>query len=254
MISSAQARRMHPVLLERARDQVARSGLAELARRHVHRDVLDASPSSRQRPSAAHARRASTGRALDEAGLLGEGDEMRRRDHAVLGMEPAQQRLGADDPARAQVELRLVVEHELLRARSPRAGRARAEAALRLGRSCAPRRTLPGAPRCLRAIHRRVGALQQGLGVCRRPGTGRCRRSREERAGRRRANAATGPDHVARRPAARRCVQVRQDHRELVAAQARHRVGLAHAARAGASPPARADWSPTRGRNCRSRS
>ena len=46
----------------------------------------------------------------DHAGLLGDGDELGRRDHAALGMVPAHQRLVADDPAGHEVELRLVVE------------------------------------------------------------------------------------------------------------------------------------------------
>jgi hypothetical protein len=50
----------------------------------------------------------------DEAGLLGERNELRRRDIAVSRQPPAQQRLGADHPAVAQVHLGLVQDHQLV--------------------------------------------------------------------------------------------------------------------------------------------
>ena len=50
----------------------------------------------------------------DEVGLLGQRDELRGRDVAVPGQAPAQQRLGADDPAVAQVDLGLVLDHQLV--------------------------------------------------------------------------------------------------------------------------------------------
>ena len=48
----------------------------------------------------------------DEAAVLGHRDEARRRHLAQLGVAPAQQRLGADDAAVGQVDLRLVVQPE----------------------------------------------------------------------------------------------------------------------------------------------
>jgi hypothetical protein len=50
----------------------------------------------------------------DQTGLLGHREEVRRRDQAQLGMLPAQQRLGADDAAAGEVELGLIVEDEAL--------------------------------------------------------------------------------------------------------------------------------------------
>jgi hypothetical protein len=50
----------------------------------------------------------------DEVRLLGERDELRRRDIAVPGQAPAQQRLGADDAAVAQINFWLVADHELV--------------------------------------------------------------------------------------------------------------------------------------------
>ena len=50
----------------------------------------------------------------DQAGLLGQGDELTRRDHAAPGMLPASERFEAGDAAALGVHLRLVVEAELL--------------------------------------------------------------------------------------------------------------------------------------------
>ena len=50
----------------------------------------------------------------DEVGFLGERNEMRGRDVAVPGQPPAQQGLGADDAAVAQVDFRLVADIELV--------------------------------------------------------------------------------------------------------------------------------------------
>ena len=47
-------------------------------------------------------------------GLLGKREEFERRDHAEPRMRPAQQRLDGDRLAVAQIELGLVVEHQLL--------------------------------------------------------------------------------------------------------------------------------------------
>ena len=47
---------------------------------------------------------------VDEAGLLGERDEDLGRDAAVLGVVPAQQRLGADDGVVGEPHDRLIVE------------------------------------------------------------------------------------------------------------------------------------------------
>ena len=49
----------------------------------------------------------------DQPGLLGERNELGRRDHAALGMVPAQQRLEAADLVALEVDERLVVELEL---------------------------------------------------------------------------------------------------------------------------------------------
>ena len=51
----------------------------------------------------------------DQAGLLGDRDELGRRDQAELGMVPAQQGLEAGDLAGFAGDQRLVVELELAR-------------------------------------------------------------------------------------------------------------------------------------------
>ena len=49
----------------------------------------------------------------DQAGLLGERNELAGREHAALGMAPPHERLGADDAAGLQVDDRLVVQEKL---------------------------------------------------------------------------------------------------------------------------------------------
>ena len=53
------------------------------------------------------------GQLADAVVLLGRGDELGRRDRAFLGVGPARQRFGADDPARLQVELGLIGDPDL---------------------------------------------------------------------------------------------------------------------------------------------
>ena len=62
---------------------------------------------------------------FDQPGLLGERDELVRHHQPALGVLPAQQRLDAVDPAGRERRLRLVVEDELLLARSRGAARRR---------------------------------------------------------------------------------------------------------------------------------
>ncbi len=50
----------------------------------------------------------------NEVGLLGERNELRGRYVAVAGKAPAQQGLRADDPAVAQIDFRLVADHQLV--------------------------------------------------------------------------------------------------------------------------------------------
>ncbi len=54
------------------------------------------------------------GQLLDQAGVLGDPDEVGRRHGTSDGVGPAHERLGTDDDAGAEVELRLVVEPEVV--------------------------------------------------------------------------------------------------------------------------------------------
>ena len=49
---------------------------------------------------------------VDQAGLFGDRNELRRRNHAAVGMAPAQQRLAGGDLAILQVEHGLIVNFQ----------------------------------------------------------------------------------------------------------------------------------------------
>ena len=98
----------------------------------------------------------------DEAGFLGEWDELARRDQSAFGMRPAQQRLGAD-PFAVAIDLRLIVQHETALANGDAKRRLRfgadGERRLHVGIEEAQR----VAPRRLRFVHGDVGLLEQLL-------------------------------------------------------------------------------------------
>ena len=106
-----------------SRDALREILAIELACRQVDRHV-SGRPALRH---AAHCCRGGTQHPLaermDQARLLGERDEHLRRHVAVLGVVPAQQRLGADDRAVGDAHHRLVVQLEraLLQRRAQRA-------------------------------------------------------------------------------------------------------------------------------------
>ena len=56
---------------------------------------------------------------VDQAGVFGERDEFRRRNHAAFGMAPAQQRLAAGHLVAREIEQRLVVDFEAAIGQSP---------------------------------------------------------------------------------------------------------------------------------------
>jgi hypothetical protein len=101
------------VLGEQARDLDRELGVEERARGQVDRD-RELEPGVAPLPDlreggVEHER----GQRRDQAGLLGDRDELAGPDDPELGVVPARERLGADDAARAQVGLRLVVEADL---------------------------------------------------------------------------------------------------------------------------------------------
>ena len=92
-------------------------------------------------------------------GMNSAGDMRRWSD-----LRPAQQRFGAADPRRGEVDQRLVVQRELaVLERAPQVGLGRQAAAHALGHLRAEELVV-GAPRLLGVIHRGVGVAHQRLG------------------------------------------------------------------------------------------
>ena len=100
----------------------------------------------------------------DQAGLLGERDELVGADRAALGVGPARERLGADRAARGQLDDGLVVQLEpAVRDRLPEPGR---ELEPLLGIARVGLVEAAGvAARRLGVVHGGVGVLQEGLRV-----------------------------------------------------------------------------------------
>ena len=101
----------------------------------------------------------------DQAHLLGDRNELGRRDHAAQRMRPAQQRLAGRDLLGLQVEQRLVVDLEGVV--GERVAQVELEAAARLRRDVHVRlEEAPGAALVgLGPIERHVGVLEQVVGV-----------------------------------------------------------------------------------------
>ena len=92
------------------------------------------------------------------------GNELRRRQHALVRLRPAQQRLGSLDARRGQVDQRLVVQDELAALeRAPQLGLRREAMADALGH-LGIEELVVGAPGFLGVIHRGVGVAHQRLG------------------------------------------------------------------------------------------
>ena len=100
----------------------------------------------------------------DQAGLLGDRDELARPDDPELRVIPARERLGAHDPARPQVGLRLVVELDLALADRRAQAAGEREAARRVAVELGLEDRVAAAG-LLGRVHRDVGALLQRLVV-----------------------------------------------------------------------------------------
>ena len=97
---------------------------------------------------------------LDQAGILGDRNEIGRRNHAAQRMPPAQQRFTAGDVVVAQIDQRLVVEFKsALDQRHPQFA---LELAAKVGLLLHARfeEAIGPASGGLRGIHRQIGALQ----------------------------------------------------------------------------------------------
>ena len=99
----------------------------------------------------------------DQAGILGHGDEARGRNQALLGMGPAGQGLDADQGTGAQVDLRLVVEPQLVQLQGL-AQLSLQQDALEggVGHVLGIELVVVASP-VLGAVHGGIGVLQQGL-------------------------------------------------------------------------------------------
>ena len=192
----------------------------------------------------------------DQAGLLGERDELRRRDEPARRVVPAQQRLDAVVGPPLEADDRLVVDLELLRARARAAARRAARAARRRAR--ASRARTAGNGPCCRASpctwrRRRCAAAPRRPAKAGPRRSCRCRRSR---AGRPAcpstsigaSSASSSRSAIIAASSSRDAVE--QD-RELVAAEARDGVGRPDGLLEPARRPRRAPRRRPGGRGCR---
>src|SRR6185503_3072655 len=109
----AQPLRSEPAGLERLRHSRDEAGLGELAGGDIDADdhLAVVEEADRLRARLAHDPRADRD---DQAGLLGDRDEVGRRHHPGAGAVPADEGLDADDPAGRDGELGLEVDDELV--------------------------------------------------------------------------------------------------------------------------------------------
>jgi len=168
----------------------------------------------------------------DEARLLGQGEEAGGREQPAGRVLPAHERLDADDAARAQLDLRLVVQDELLAVERAREVPEQREARRRVG---VARGVVVGGARAaaLGLVHRDVRALHERVGIRRvrgEPGDPDARLDVQrdpvvrEGLGDRRADELRGAGRPVRGAA-------REQHGELVAAEAGDEAPVAHRAR-----------------------
>jgi hypothetical protein len=95
--------------------------------------------------------------------ILGDGNEIDRRDHALVGMAPAQQRFKARDPVGREFDQRLVMQFELAIGESPAQIELHVAALLRLPVHLTLEKAMPPAAILFRAIKRQVGVAHQFL-------------------------------------------------------------------------------------------
>ena len=123
MISSTSAAGSIPLELQRVADDVHEAIGGELHRRHVDRHRHPREGVAPQGALTAGLVQHPAAHLVDDADLLGQGDESIRRDPAERRVVPAQQCLDAGEPEVREVDHGLVVELELLLARARRGGR-----------------------------------------------------------------------------------------------------------------------------------
>ncbi len=218
---------------QRARHDVGQADVAELHGRqvdgHHHRRHAGVDPGLQLRDGGAQHPFADRD---DLAAGLGQRDELGRRDEAELGMLPAQQRLDAHELLAVGVQLRLVVQQQLVALQ--RAAQCRLQlqlarrALLHAGREEAPRRLAL----VLGAVHRRVGVARQDLVVVavRRIAGDADRHRHAQLVALHHARLGQALQQLAGHQLGAGGVGAGQQHGELVAAEAGHGVDLAQAA------------------------
>ena len=173
---------------------------------------------------------------LDHSGFFGDRDELRGRDDAALRIAPAQQRLYAAGAAAAKVDLRLVDEEEFVVHQAASHVGLELQPLLHARIHVSRVEPVRVASRFLRRVHRRVRLLDQrdrihGVerihGHAERAGERRRLVGQAERRLERVAHALQHGHDLERRM---RRIEAGQDHDELVAAEARDGVALAHRA------------------------
>ena len=175
------------------------------------------------------------GQRVDQAALLGQRDELARRDDAPYGMHPAHQRLDVLDPLVLHVDQRLVVQRQLTeRGGVAQLGQDRQPVPVRLvGRGVVER---PAAAGPLGAVHRDVRALEQHarlVAVLAGERDADAGGERDRHLGQVERLLEAGQQLAGDRARLDRRVQVGQADGELVAAETGHRV---RAAQGGAQP------------------
>ena len=165
--------RREPAVGKREQDGFVELAAVELHRRDVDRDADMLGPARRLRAGFAEHPGADR---HDQPGILGDRDELGRRNQPARRVVPADQRLERADAIVLEVEQRLVEQFELAALeREAEVGlelaallRALVEAFLEEG--------VGAAPGFLGAIQREIGVAQQGLAIARRPAARwRCR-------------------------------------------------------------------------------
>ena len=154
--------RRKPRLGERRDHLQGEAAIPELNRRQVDGDLDAVRPSCRL---AAGAVQGPFAERDDQAGLLGNRYEYRRRHRSAQRMGPAQQRLAGRHPAGAQVDQRLVIQMELLGAE--RFAQIELERAALLHRllHVHGEETMAAAAAVFGRVQRHVGLLQELVGV-----------------------------------------------------------------------------------------
>ena len=131
VISTSSRPGASPLAASAPQDRLVERAAVELHRRDVDRDPDMLGPARRLRAGLADHPRADRD---DQAGVLGDGDELDRRDQPARRMVPADQRLERADAVVLEVEQRLVIQLELAALeREPQVGFELAAAPARAG-------------------------------------------------------------------------------------------------------------------------